>query len=484
MMQIDEHTADAGVITRIEAFADTAGKGVIKQAEEIRSDDVPITRLKGRRLWVPYASEAARILAAALRAYGIDAEAIPRSPDIGLNLGRKAISEDVCLPALMTTEDMLYRIQQPDFDPAKEAFFQGNSEGPCRFGMYSMLQRRILDKMGYRNVDIVTLGSKSEHGGLGTMFALVTWNGIMCHDLLFKMVQRTRPYEINRGDSEALFEKYLQKVISMIPAHKELVEKNKLKVLTSTKHLDEFEELLRRAQEDFNRIPQRREERPLVGVVGEFYVRLHDGANQDILKKLEDEGAETWLAPMTEFFSYSNFIAKILSGDRMKDGGITIEELKEFTGHWVNAKLAHKAEHALYHATLPFLDGYDDIPSDKVIELGSKYVDYNFGGEAICSMGKSEDFANRGLAGIVSVIPFNCMPGNTVTALSHSLRRRHNNIPFLNLDYDGFVDSSRDAKIVSFMWQVKERYTGQKMAEAAEKAVDGVESHSVNPHYS
>ncbi|MHB9036166.1 MAG: acyl-CoA dehydratase activase [Armatimonadota bacterium] len=470
VMQIDEHTADAGVITRIEAFADTAGKSASKTREEIRSDDVPITRLKGRKLWVPFASETARILAAAMCAYGIDAEALPRSPDIGLNLGRKAISEDVCLPALMTTEDLLYRVSQPDFDPNREAFFQGNSEGPCRFGMYSMLQRRILDKMGLESVDIVTLGSKSEHGGLGTMFALVVWDGIMCHDLLFKMVQRTRPYEINKGDSEALFQKYLQKVISLIPAHKEKVERNKLKVLSNTKHLDEFEELLRRAQEDFSRIPMRKEDRPLVGVVGEFYVRLHDGSNQDVLKKLESEGAETWLAPMTEFFSYANFIGKILSGDRLRDGGVTMDELKSFTAHWVNARLAHKDEHALYHATLPFLDGYDDISSEEVIELGSNYVDHNFGGEAICSMGKSEDFARRGLAGIVSVIPFNCMPGNTVTALSQSLRRRHNNIPYLNMDYDGFVDSSRDSKIVNFMWQVKERYQGQKQAlqEAAE----------------
>ena len=120
----------------------------------------------------------------------------------------------------MTTEDILYRIQQPDFDRTKEAFFQGNSEGPCRFGMYSMLQRRILDKMGYADIDIVTLGSMSEHGGLGTMFALLAWDAIMCHDLLFKMVQRARPYEINKGDSEAVFEKYLLKVIEMVPEHK------------------------------------------------------------------------------------------------------------------------------------------------------------------------------------------------------------------------------------------------------------------------
>ena len=466
VMQIDEHTADAGVITRIEAFADTANKAAIKDFEVIRTDDKPITQLGGRRLWVPYANEAARLLAATMRAYGIDAEALPRSPDKGLNLGRQAISEDVCLPALMTTEDMLYRISQPDFDPKKEAFFQGNSEGPCRFGMYSMLQRRILDKMGYRDVDIVTLGSKSEHGGLGTMFALVAWDAISSHDLIFKMVQRVRPYEVNKGEADALFEEYIKKIVAMIPVHKERCESQKVKVMLGTGHLAEWEKLLKQAQQDFAAIKTHKEDRPLVGVVGEFYVRLHDGANQDILRKLESEGAETWLAPMTEFFSYANYIGMMLSVDRLKDSGLSKDELAAFSAHKINAKLIEREEHRLVAATLPFLDGYDDIGAAEVVENGSEYVDHNFGGEAICSMGKSEDFANRGLAGIVSVIPFNCMPGNVVTALSQSLRRRHNNIPFLNLDYDGFVDSSRDAKIVNFMWQVKERYLGQKTAES------------------
>ncbi|MGI6295466.1 MAG: acyl-CoA dehydratase activase [Armatimonadota bacterium] len=470
VMQIDEHTADAGVITRIEAFADTAAKGKAKHTEVIRTDDASITKLGGRRLWIPYASEAARVLAGCMRAYGIDAEALPRSEDIGLNLARQAISEDVCLPALMTTEDMLQRVNSPDFDPSKEAFFQGNAEGPCRFGMYSMLQRRILDKLGHKDVDIVTLGSKSEHGGLGTMFALVSWDALTCHDLLFKLLQRTRPYEIEKGASEALFEKYLQKVIGLIPEHKRKVESNKLAAILNTRHLDEYRELLRRAAEDFSLIPMRNETRPLVGVVGEFYVRLHDGANQDILRKLESEGAETWLAPMTEFFSYANFIGKILSGDRLRDAGLNKDELIEYIGRSLNAKLINKEEHALFSATLPFMDGYDDIGSEEVINEGVKYLNYNFGGEAICSMGKSEDFAKRGLAGIVSVIPFNCMPGNTVTALSQSLRRRHGNLPFLNLDYDGFIDASREAKIVSFMWQVKERHAGRQAAKSAQES--------------
>jgi predicted nucleotide-binding protein (sugar kinase/HSP70/actin superfamily) len=59
----------------------------------------------------------------------------------------------------------------------------------------------------------------------------------------------------------------------------------------------------------------------------------------------------------------------------------------------------------------------------------------------------------RGLAGVISVIPFNCMPGNIAASLGHKLRRFHNGIPFLSLDYDGFADAGRDARLAAFMAQ-------------------------------
>ncbi|MEN6520658.1 MAG: acyl-CoA dehydratase activase [Armatimonadota bacterium] len=469
VMQLDEHTADAGVITRIEAFADTAmAVHKAKDQKPIRTEDLPITRLAGRKLWIPYASDSARMLAAVLRAYGIDSDALPRSPDKGLNLARKAISEDVCLPALVTTEDILYRVSQPGFDSTKEAFFQGNAEGPCRFGMYYMLQRRILDKLGLESVDLVTLGSKSEHGGLGTHFAIVAWDALVAHDMLQKMLHHARPYEVNQGESDALFEKYIQQICKMMPEHKRRIQDGwgRFKSLFGKSHLGPILDVLHLAQRDFANIPKSDEKRPLVGVVGEFFVRIHDGANQNIVRKIEACGGEAWLAPATEFFGYANYIDKILSRERWLDTGDKSHLVYNWTRSF-NHKLAMREEHAMFHACQPFLADLEDIGPAEVIDNGTNYVHYTFGGEAICSMGKSEDFAQRGLAGIVSVIPFNCMPGNIVTALSQALRKRHNNMPFLNLDYDGFIDSSRDAKVANFMWQVKERWAGQREKQAA-----------------
>jgi len=474
VMQIDEHTADAGVITRMEAFADTAvgGDGKVGAAV-IKTDDLPLPDLEGRMLWIPRACDAAEIMAAVLRAWGIRAAPLPRSQDPGLNLARKAISEDVCLPMLVTTQDMLERATAEDFDPKREAFFQGQSEGPCRFGMYYMLQKRIFDKMGLNEVGIVTLGSRTADGGLGIGFLLVAWSGMIAHDMLGKMLMHTRPYEAEPGRSDAVYARYLRELCEeTLPALRDLLRSpgGRLRFLRGS-HTEVTADLLRRAQRDFAAIPRRKEDRPLVGLVGEWFVRIHDGANQQIIRKLERAGAEVWLAPPSEFFAYSLRIGGLLARDRWRDTRAW-NDLALALGRSLLTRVAMRDEHHLFGATLPYLEGLDDIGPDELIAEGSRYVHPSFGGEAICSMGKARDFAKRRLDGIVNVIPFNCMPGLAVSMLSHAFRRDHDNIPFLNLDYDGFVDAGRDAKIASFMSQVKERRSARRGAREARPAAE------------
>ena len=215
------------------------------------------------------------------------------------------------MPALYTTEDILYRTRQPDFRPDQEAFFQGNAAGPCRYGMYALLQRRILDHQGLQAVDMVTLGARNLGKNLSVTFSLVVWDALITHDLLDKMLLHTRPYLEEPAAAEAVFERYLEEVCAAIRPHRQLVEtvRGKLEI-ASGRHLARFQEILRRAQADFAALPRRREKRPLVGLIGEFYVRLHDRSNQGIIGKLERGGAEVWLAPVSEFFGYANRSAR------------------------------------------------------------------------------------------------------------------------------------------------------------------------------
>ena len=462
ILQIDEHTADAGIITRLEAFADTVrARKQVPPAPVIRASSISPQRVGNRRVWVPYASPGSRVIASALRACGVNAELLPPSPDPALKRARTAITEDVCLPAFMTTDDILNRVSQPDFDPEREAFFMGSSDGPCRFGMYHVLQKRILEKMGLHTVDMVTLGTGDEGHGLGTLFAMMAWDALVAHDLLQRMLHRTRPYVLNPADADAIYLRYLGAICDMLPEHRRRVQQgwNAVRSLLSTKHLAPLQELLWQAQEEFHRLPKREERRPLIGVVGEFYVRIHEGANQDVVRRIEALGGEAWLAPATEFFAYANCIGMYNERNRWLDT-LRREHLVNFLSAWINHRLAKREEHTLAQVVHQTLGDYPDISADEVIRLGSEFVHPDFGGEAICSLGKAVDFARRGLAGIVAVRPFNCMPGNIVAAFTRELRRRYGNVPVLNLDYDGFVDASRDMKLTHFLWQVKERWKG------------------------
>ncbi len=61
---------------------------------------------------------------------------------------------------------------------------------------------------------------------------------------------------------------------------------------------------------------------------------------------------------------------------------------------------------------------------------------HSFEGEAVLSVGKAIDYMTQRL-GIVNVMPFTCMPGPVASAVLKPVREDHDNIPLLNIAYEG-----------------------------------------------
>jgi len=57
-------------------------------------------------------------------------------------------------------------------------------------------------------------------------------------------------------------------------------------------------------------------------------------------------------------------------------------------------------------------------------------------------------------------MPFTCMPGTIATAVLKRVREEHDNIPLLNIAYEGQGDSQTLTRIEAFMHQAK---TNQKV---------------------
>ena len=90
------------------------------------------------------------------------------------------------------------------------------------------------------------------------------------------------------------------------------------------------------------------------------------------------------------------------------------------------------------------------------------YIHPSFEGEAILSVGKAIDYINRGVSGIVNVMPLSCMPGTIATALLKRVREEHGNIPLLNIAYEGQQDSQTITCLEAFLHQARTYQQGRK----------------------
>ena len=61
----------------------------------------------------------------------------------------------------------------------------------------------------------------------------------------------------------------------------------------------------------------------------------------------------------------------------------------------------------------------------------------------------------NGIDVIINVMPFTCMPGTMVTAISKRLREEYK-VPWLNLAFDGLEQGTTETRLEAFMYQARQ----------------------------
>ena len=115
-----------------------------------------------------------------------------------------------------------------------------------------------------------------------------------------------------------------------------------------------------------------------------------------------------------------------------------------------------KDEHRLEKIFEGSIKNLEEPSIPETLEMAKDYLHPSFEGEAILSMGKSHDFVRKGACGLVNIMPFTCMPGTVVNSLFKRFREDHDNIPFLNLAYDGQEQTHTRTRLEAFMYQVRQ----------------------------
>ena len=125
--------------------------------------------------------------------------------------------------------------------------------------------------------------------------------------------------------------------------------------------------------------------------------------------------------------------------------GILKSKIQEFTQN-MSARKITKAVYEMY-------DNSMDVTVNEMLDSCGPYIHRHYDGDPAVNLGTSVALAKRGVSGLANIIPFTCMPGTVVEAVSDRFKTDHNHIPIVHIAYDGQEDTSIDLRLQAFMHQ-------------------------------
>jgi predicted nucleotide-binding protein (sugar kinase/HSP70/actin superfamily) len=418
--------------------------------------------LANKTILVPEMGRSSSLLvAAAMRSFGIDAQVMETYKD--LQLGKQYTSGKECFPCQVTLGDVLYHLEREKellgeaFNPENYLYFMAESGGPCRFGMYNKLHRIILDSMdGFSKTRIASLTAEDSYsiGGLmkpeeGTHFRRSAYVAIVIADILDRMLWHTRPYEKEKGQAEAYYEKTLDSMCLAVEIHGSKKRFQKIYKM--------LEEAVSKAKDIVDpKIPPK----PLIGMVGEIYLRSHTKSNQDLIKLLESYGGEVVNASIAEWVNYVSYDnmqkakRKAILALRQRELKSLRQHLREWLSNRIELTYQYFRMDQVYRRAKKHLDLYEDHKIDKLEKQldNGRLFSFQVGTEAGLSIGGALEYCRHGFDGIVNVFPFTCMPSTMCSAVLKPLLDRMQ-VPYIDAAYDGTYQPNLEAIVRTFMYQ-------------------------------
>ncbi|MFP3899198.1 MAG: acyl-CoA dehydratase activase-related protein, partial [Dehalococcoidia bacterium] len=430
-LEIDEHAAEAGIVTRLEAFVDTI-QGFAPSAERhevpreaIYRQAFPPVIDNTKTFIIPRMAPHIELVGALLEGSGFRAIVLPEANERNLLYADKLTSGVECLPYRVTLGDFLRFYYENGSDLKNVEAVMAGAYGPCRFGKYALEQIKILKEAGI-DLRIRTTVSNNAYRDteISPAFARLAWKGCVAVDYLQRLLWRTRPYEKRPGSADELFDAYLGRVVGRVRSK------------------EGFDDVLPQATSDFKAlIDSGLPRRPLVGINGEIFLRSNRFSNQDLVRECEKAGLEVVVSSMAEWMKYIFY-------RHVEDAVRDRKPLKALISYILKRAWEHD-EHKLVKHFEALVDEREPS-TEELLARTTHWLSPKCGSEAVLSIGSGiEWMENPEYAGVISVMPHGCMPGGIVASMSDKFSALYHK-PWINLTYDGFVESTNLTRISNF----------------------------------
>ncbi|BAL82451.1 hypothetical protein SELR_07430 [Selenomonas ruminantium subsp. lactilytica TAM6421] len=387
-----------------------------------------------------------------LQKHGLKA-VIPPMPDKhAIDTGLRYVHNDMCYPAIVVIGQLIAALKDGLCDPDHTSIMLFQTCGACRATNYLSVLRQALKHAGFPQVPVFAVhGLKEETDSfhMGRSMLVDAIKAAVYGDTLMNVRNRTMPYEITKGSTKALFDKWMER------AKEEILRGNYFRFRNNIKAMvKEFDHLP--VQEDLWK--------PKVGIVGEILVKYHPVANNHIEKVLMDEGAEVVMPDFVDFFLYSAYdaIAKrnLLAGSYKEEvfGKMFIKIIEFFRRPM--KKALRESKHFLPPHSI-----YDTA------RLASRHVSLgNMAGEGWFLTGEMVKLIDEGVPNVVCLQPFGCLPNHiTGKGVMHELRNAYKGANITAIDCDAGSSEVNQLNRIKLMLAVaKERGPQQEKKEHKE----------------
>jgi predicted CoA-substrate-specific enzyme activase len=304
VLQVDEHDSGLGYETRIEAAlrsfrnhfrrsrapgeeARVPGKELCIPRDGTRDLlPLPAAELRGRIVLFPnWDSLVCPLLAANLRASGIDARCLEESPASI----RRAMSGNSgqCIPVNIIARECAEYVEAEGLDPSRVVLWTLAAMWPCNLPLYPHYIKAALDGFGRGMEGIQVFSGNVTFLHAGPRAMIGAYHAFMAGGTLRRLACRLRPYELARGETNRLVERAMVILV-------EAFETNRGK-----------EAAYREAFEPFRTVSTRERDRPKVAIFGDFYARDNEVLNQGLEAAIEEAGGEAITTPYIDYIKAS-----------------------------------------------------------------------------------------------------------------------------------------------------------------------------------
>jgi predicted CoA-substrate-specific enzyme activase len=430
ILELDAHGSNVGYETRIEA----AIRAFSNHYQENKKEDpqthvnwFPMHKknLTDKILFIPHWDRlSGKLLEAVLTNEGQQVILLEETQgsikrSLKMNTGQ-------CIPINAIAQSFIEKVQTNFFPPQDCLLWMAKCEIACNIRLYPYHIKNLLNDYCQGMEKSTVYISDFFFVDFGIRASLNAAFAYMFSGLLRKAACKKRPYEINKGETDAVVEWSIKLLQNSFLGK---IEKRKALSLISKR---------------FNQIPITPEKRLKVAIFGDLYSRDNRVINQDLIRFIEKHGGEVVTTPYTE---YAKMIANPYYRKWLNEGRF----LTALTNKALQATFS-KLERLYYSYFENILEepmaAFDDSPEEI---LGQYAVKIEHTGESLDNLLKVHYIKKHhpDVALFVQASPALCCPALITEAMVRKIEHV-TNVPVVSITYDG-TGGFKNNKIIPYL---------------------------------